>query len=462
MAMFIFKERTNMNTLNKFSNLTLDEIETALNSLRSTDLSLILSTEEVESQRELLMNAKQQKILETYPIRIWQASNGTWKAHIPDNTKPRNRKVIQGSTKENLENNILKDYNLRKNTRLIFSNYFLYWLFTYKANYVHSSTLERYSNDYVRLIKGTKLDSMKITTIKRKDVMYFINDAINQHELTTKGVRNLKTLLNGVFELAVDEEEIKVNPMANLKIRNSNIKPEKLKHADTEVFNEDEQQHLIKCIYANYKNYKPIISLAILLNFQLGLRVGELCTLKRSDIDFKTRTISIQRMEDCHRPVKVENGKLVKEKTVHQVVEGRTKKNSNRVLDLTDEALYIIELTIDLVDQMGISTEFLFPDKNGNHTIRQRVNDCLAHYCEELNIPIKSSHKIRKTVISNLVSKNFDIDEVMRHAGHSNKTTTYNYYVFTVHTNENRQERLTSALSSNCFKHSQPDVNPNF
>ena len=117
-------------------------------------------------RQELLMNAKQKKILDTYPIRIWQASNGTWKAHIPDDSKARGRKVLQGKTKENLENNILKDYEDKNDNRLVFENYFLDWLLNHHSKVVQPPTIQRYHDEYKSNIKGSRLDKMKITEIE--------------------------------------------------------------------------------------------------------------------------------------------------------------------------------------------------------------------------------------------------------------------------------------------------------
>ena len=112
------------------------------------------------------MNAKQKKILETYPIRIWQASNGTWKSHIPDSSKPRGRKLIQGKTKENFENNILADYHKQVDDRLVFANYFANWLVNYKATLVQPGTIQRNYDDYRKYIADTSINQMKITDIK--------------------------------------------------------------------------------------------------------------------------------------------------------------------------------------------------------------------------------------------------------------------------------------------------------
>ena len=242
------------------------------------------------------MNAKQKKILETYPIRIWQASNGTWKSHIPDSSKPRGRKLIQGKTKENCENNILADYHKQVDDRLVFANYFANWLVNYKATLVQPGTIQRNYDDYRKYIADTSINHMKITDIKHADIKKCLNDAVNEHKLTRKSLNNVKSIFNGLFAYAIDAEDIAINPMINLKIENTNVKAEPLKDATTEVFNEQELDLFIEHLYNHYLEHRPIITLAVLLNFQLGLRVGELCTIKKSDIDLEQRKLRIERM----------------------------------------------------------------------------------------------------------------------------------------------------------------------
>lgn len=267
--------------MNEYKNLTIEQIDLALKDLSKVENSFILSAADVEKRREKLMNAKQQKIIESYPIRIWQASNDTWKAHVPDDTKPRNRKVLQGKTRENLENNILKDYEQRFENPLVFSAYFVNWLLNHKATQVKAPTIQRNYDDYKKFIKGTLLDSMKITDIKRRHIKSLLNDIINEHHLTRKSLNNIKSLFNGVFAYAIDQEDIFINPMLNLVIENTNIKAEVEKDSETEVFDEEEIDLFLEYLYGHYLEHKPLITLAILLNFQLGLRVGELCVLKK-------------------------------------------------------------------------------------------------------------------------------------------------------------------------------------
>ena len=432
-----------------YSNLSIEQIDAALTALPVSVKSCILSASDAEEIKVSLMTAKENKILETYPIRIWQAENGVFRAHVYDENAPKKRRTVQGKDRAHLEKNILKDYYKYHDDRLIFGNYFVNWLMKYKVMYVKAPTIQRNYDDYRRFIQGTFLDKMKITEIKRLDLKRFYNEAINEHHITRHCLNNLKSIVNGVFAYAYDAEDISHNPSLNLKIENTNIKPERLREDDDEVFNEEELDALHELMYQTYLDYYPVPTLAILLNFQLGLRVSELCCIKKDCINLYRHTVRIENMDRSYRPMELIDGQVVMHRTIHEVAEGETKQNSNRILSLTDEAVAIIKEVLRLQQESGITSEYLFTDETGAHIIRQRINDCLRFYCKKLEIDVKSSHKIRKTVLSNLFAKNFDLFEVMSMAGHRDRNTTLKHYLFSIRMKSDKQERLSRALSSN-------------
>ena len=418
--------------------------------------------DEEKAIADLVQQMNKRKIISNHPFKISeQIKHGEvyYLTYVKDETKSNHRRQITAKTKENLENKIYAEYCRCKDTHYVFSNYFSTWLIEHKATEVQPPTLQRLYDDYRKYIKDKPIDKLKITQIKRADIKKCLNDAINQYHLTRKALNNVKSIFNGIFAYAIDNEDILVNPMNDLKITNTNIQPETEKLPETEVFNEEELDCFLEYIYSHYMDNRPVVSLAILLNFQLGARVGELCTLKKSDIDVLNRKIRINRIERSYRPITMVKGQLVEEKTIHVVVEGRTKKDSNRYLDLSDEALLIINRALELQKELGINSEYIFADETGKNIIRQRINDCLRDYCKRISLDPKSSHKVRKTVLSTLFANGFDLDEVKQIAGHRSKSTTLKYYLFSMKQKEDRQERLSKALSSKHCTFSQSSVN---
>ena len=437
--------------MKNYTEYTIEQINNALNDLSSMKESFILMGTDVEEQRELLMNAKRQKILDTYPIRIWQTADGTWKAHVPDSTKDRNRKLLQGKAKDILENRILENYEKYCDERLLFRNYFAVWLINHKAKLVKGGTIYRNYLDYNKFIKDTPLDSMRITNIETKHIKDLLNDVIDEYHLTQTAFSNLRSIFNGLFQHAFDVGDIPSDPTYRMKIENTNILPDPLKFSDTEVFDDEESALLTEYIFFNYTEIQPLISLALLLNFQLGLRVGELCTLKKSDISFKSKEIAIQRTERSYKPLKLVDGKIVEEKTIHFVAEGEVKKNSNRLISLSDEALAIIKESLRYQEEHGIKSEYLFPHENGEHILRERYNEILEHYCKKVSIPVKSIHKTRKTVITKLFEAGMGIDDVMKISGHRDKKTVIDHYIYTAKKIEERKMLNTALATGRSF-----------
>ena len=65
----------------------------------------------------------------------------------------------------------------------------------------------------------------------------------------------------------------------------------------------------------------------------------------------------------------------MEDKTVHEVAEGEVKKNSHRIIYLSEEAQLIIKETLRVQEELGIESEYLFPDENGEHVISRKYKN---------------------------------------------------------------------------------------
>ena len=75
------------------------------------------------------------------------------------------------------------------------------------------------------------------------------------------------------------------------------------------------------------------------------------------------------------------------------------------------------------------------------------INEYLERYCKRLKIPYRSSHKLRKTALSNLVNAGVSLNTVKNFAGHVDETTTLKYYTFDCEIETVRNEQIEKALS---------------
>jgi len=138
-------------------------------------------------------------------------------------------------------------------------------------------------------------------------------------------------IIKECYEYASDEDR-KIVPedlwsKARKKLNKALIKKKKVPDNRTQVFSDEEFWELEKLIYEDLKRYKKQSSsagLQILFFIYTGLRIGECCALKWSD---------------------VQDGRLyVTKQADNDGVKDYPKSDeSNRVIPLTDEALKILE-----------------------------------------------------------------------------------------------------------------------
>lgn len=214
--------------------------------------------------------------------------------------------------------------------------------------------------------------------------------------------------------------------MIDLKISTANIQQPTRKTKEEEVFTIKEKDLLRDYIKKDSGNYKNTVPYAILLSFQLGLRVGELVALKWTDIDFTKNIIHIQRQETICNKYNEDLTQIAH--SVHEIKEYTKTQAGNRFLPLTEEALKILNHIKMWNTTNRITSEFIFADVYGNTFNRQRINTCLYSYCKKVDIIKKSSHKIRRSVISSLLDNIANKKSVQAFAGHEELETTLNSY----------------------------------
>lgn len=154
-----------------------------------------------------------------------------------------------------------------------------------------------------------------------------------------------------------------------------------------EVYSEEEipiiKEYLLKKDSLRY--------LGILLVFVTGLRVGELAALKPEDIRLKENsgTIHVCRTE-VHYNEEKEPGKR---KNVVRVQEFAKSEAGNRKIIVNSFAVQILRRIQEL---NADPKEFLF-EENGKRIKIQGFSRALRQTCENLEIPFRPMHKIRKT-----------------------------------------------------------------
>ncbi len=386
-----------------------------------------------------LINAMQKKqIINKHPYAISECKKHGetyFLTYVYDETKKNHRRQIVAKTKKDIENKICSIYK-QEHTWTLDQVYQEWYSETYRIR-VKPTTYARTKTDYDRFLKDTKLSSTAITKITPLIIENFIHNAIIDFKLHEQGCKNLKGLLNGIFKYAVKKGYLAKNPIELVEISTSNIQRTKRRSKEEDIFTLEERNLIKATIKSDMEHYKDSAPYAILLCFQLALRVSELVALKWSDII--GQTIHIQRQEVCYKNI---NGQ-----TVHEIVDHTKSRAGDRVLALTPEALNILNDVKIWNEAHDINSEYIFASDQKPFFNRQRINTCLYSYCDKAKIIRKSAHKIRRSVLSSLLDNASNKDAIREFAGHEDIMTTYKSYYKNIISDETFYEEMCSCLN---------------
>lgn len=374
-----------------------------------------------------------EQILKKHNHKIWESNDGKWNTYVDDIGYKRGMKRIQRNSEKDLID-ALNEHYFNSKYKPNISEVFTMWIDErIKFDEISPQSISRYKNDFRRFFHPNDIIYKKpLCKVTEYELGIFIKKTIRDNNLTAKSYSGLRTIVRGLFGYA------KSNGYTNISITtffNDLALPKKIfatsrKKDSEEIFSEDE----IKLVTSYLKESGKIRNLGLLLQFQTGVRVGELSTMKFTDIDFSKHTIHIQRTEIEYDD---EKGNHIKE------VQDWTKTDAgNRHIFIGNNAIE----TINMIKELNPNGEYLFMD-HGKRIKSQSFHRQITRVCDELNIPRRSTHKIRKTYGTTLFNNNVDESLITKQMGHSDISTTRKYYYFLNRTDENSLNQIMSAIN---------------
>lgn len=347
-----------------------------------------------------------QKILDQ--TKIWQATDGRWKAYVEVAGK---RRLIAKANRVALEDAVLA---VMKDPKIKFRECYEGWI-AEKLEYgeIQKQTFDRYQADYKRYIKGTELEKQEVKTIDELFLETFIKQKIADENLTAKNWGNMRTLINGAMIYARKHgyTEFRISLfLSELQLSNKIFKKKIIKDEE-QVFDKDEESRIEKYIADN----PDLLSLGVALAFDTGLRVGEVAALKWSD--YQGDFLSVQRTEIKYIG---EHGERIAD--VRESTKGR---DGHRQVVLSDNAQTILEKLKALTGDC----EYIFT-RDGSRIKAKWLSLRITKLCKELNLPHRSFHKIRKTYATKLLDAGVSEKIITKQMGHTEILTTKTYYYF--------------------------------
>ncbi len=214
-------------------------------------------------------------------------------------------------------------------------------------------------------------------------------------------LKNLYNILNQILTFASDRYNFNLPKIEN-PVPAIQRKP-------IQVISMSEQKKLLSVLYRNTDIYKS----AVLLCLFTGIRLGELCALKWTDIDFENNIITINRT--------VQRLYVEGHKTKTTLIETTPKSQcSKREIPLTTEA-------IELLSEIHNDMEYVFGCNKPMEprTLQYHFKKILKEaMLEDINF-----HVLRHTFATNCIENGTDVKSLSEILGHSNVHITLNRYV---------------------------------
>lgn len=376
-----------------------------------------------------IMTLKRDKVLQVHKSMISSLKDGRVGTWVDDPITK--RKNIKAKNETELFEKLYKFYFSEKTngkSKLKFCDIFDEWL-EYKTKIKNNKpeTKKQNLNSYKKYVVGCPINTMYLEDIKTIDLEEWAINTLLNYEMTSKKFNNVKIVVTGLLAYAKRKAYISENPWRREELEYTHLfKSSRIKASSKMIFYPDEIEQLVEELDYGYENNGNIANLGLKMNFDLGLRVGELAALKWIDIDWKNETVFIQRQEDS-------SGK----------VEEYVKSDSSagyRELDLTDGVITILKR----IRQRPILSEYIFTNFDGSRANKMQFEHRIAKAEMSLGWKVgelKYTHCIRRTVASIMNVSGFALEEIRRWLGHTDKATTLSY-LYNPYRNSNTKKKV--------------------
>lgn len=274
----------------------------------------------------------------------------------------------------------------------------------YKRPYVKQSTFY----NYMLIMRKHLLPYFgSMTTISEEDVQTFVLKKLEKG-LSQKFVRDILVVLKMAVKYAAKQ--------GWTDSREWDIKfPTTTDSRKIEVLTIDEQKKILDFVRAHF----TFRNLGIYLGLMAGLRIGEVCALKWSDLDFNNGLIRIS--HTIERIYKIEENGV----THTELIIGTPKtETSGREIPMTKEILKLLKPY-----RKKLTPDHYVLTDNTSPIEPRSYRNYYKHFLKQLGIPYMKFHCLRHSFATRCIESNCDYKTVSALLGHSKISTTLDLYV---------------------------------
>lgn len=287
----------------------------------------------------------------------------------------------------------------------------------YKRPYVKQSTMAA----YVLILENHILPAFgEKDSLPEKNVQAFVLQKL-ESGLSAKSVKDILIVLKMVMKFGVKQEWMNYSEW-DIKY------PTTDKSKDIDVLTITNHRKILDYIRQNF----TFRNLGIYISLSTGLRIGEVCALRWSDIDEKNGTISVQRT--IERIYIIEGEK----RHTELVINTPKTKNSCRVIPMSKELVSLVKPLKKVVN-----ADYYVLSNDISPTEPRTYRNYYKRLMDQLDIPNLKYHGLRHSFATRCIESNCDYKTVSVLLGHSNISTTLNLYV---HPNMEQKKRCIAKM----------------
>jgi len=291
------------------------------------------------------------------------------------------------------------------NKEITVKEFLLSWLERVIKDSVRYSTYTSY-NGYIKNHIIRHIGDIPLVELKQATIQGFVNAMVAEGRLGARTIGIIISMLRHALGYAEDYEYIVKNPCRRIRLP-------KVDEVEVEIFNNAEQTRIEKAVI----NSKDNRYYGLLITFYTGMRIGELCALRWSNVDFAEKCIYVKK--SMNRAARNDDsGK----KTIMLEQEPKTKKSKRRI-ELPD---FIVKILRKLKAESN--SEYVFSMKNGSFVHPRTMQNIHKRLLAVADVKYNKFHVLRHSFATRASEINADVKTVSETLGHSDTRITLNRY----------------------------------
>lgn len=257
-------------------------------------------------------------------------------------------------------------------------------------------------------------------TLQEQEVQDFVLECLRKG-LSQKSVKDMLIVLKMVVRFGAKH--------GWLQYQDWSIKyPTEQKSKELEVLTISNQKKLMQYVTDNF----TFRNLGIYICLSTGMRIGEVCALKWSDIDLGTETIHVNRT--IERIYIIEGDK----RRTELVIGTPKTKNSIREIPVSKELMKLIRPLKKLMND-----DYFVITNEAKPTEPRTYRNYYKQLLKQLGIPDLKFHGLRHSFATRCIESQCDYKTVSVILGHANISTTLNLYV---HPNMDQKKKCINKM----------------